>query len=83
MSGLESNLPVVWNEIMQWSVKELQGKSLQKSIRKLYLAAVYHLWLQRNALLPARTPKTEEQLLARIRWKVKTRLIAKFHSKCS
>jgi hypothetical protein len=46
---------------MQWTVAELQGKNLKYSIRKLYLVVVvYHLWMQRNALIQGRTPKTEE-----------------------
>jgi hypothetical protein len=44
-------------------------------------AAVYHLWQQRNALLHGKTPRTEEQIVSRIRWEVKARIMAKFPPK--
>jgi hypothetical protein len=58
----------------------MKGKQLQATTRKLcFDAAVYNMWLNRNALLHGRTPKTEDRILSKIRWEVKSRLIAKFH----
>jgi hypothetical protein len=59
----------------------MKVKKLQATARKLCFAAiVYNLWLNRNALLHGQTPKTEDGILSKICWEVKSRLIAKFHS---
>jgi hypothetical protein len=72
---------VSWNSIVQWSMVSMKGKKLQAIARKLcFAAAVYNLWLNKNALLHGRTPKTEDGILIKIRWEVKSRLIAKFPS---
>jgi hypothetical protein len=58
------------------------GERLKACIRKIYLGAtVYHLWLQRNSLLHGKTPWTEKKMVSKIRWEVKTRVLAKFPPK--
>jgi hypothetical protein len=70
-----------WDLVVQWSIEIMPGKSLKSSIYRLYLGAVvYRLWLQRNALLHGKTPKTEEVILAQVKWEVRMRLLAKFSS---
>jgi hypothetical protein len=57
----------------------MRGKSLKACIQKLSLGAnVYYSWLQRNSLLHGKTPLIEENIVSRIRWEVKTRILAKF-----
>jgi hypothetical protein len=71
--------PIDWELIVRWSSMTMRGKGLHSTARKLCLAAtVYNLWMQHNSLLHGRTPKTEEEILSRIRWEVKVRLLAKF-----
>jgi hypothetical protein len=73
--------PDDWDLVVQWSIEVMQGKSLKSSIYRLCLGAVvYHLWLQRNALLHGKNPKTEEVIPAQIKWEVRMRLLAKFSS---
>jgi hypothetical protein len=53
---LVSNYPSDWDEIAVWSVVALKGNNMVTCVRKLCLgAAVYHLWLQRNAILHGKT----------------------------
>jgi hypothetical protein len=74
-----SNYPSDWDEIVVWSVVGLKGNNMVSYVRKLCLgAAVYHLWLQRNAILHGKTPRTKEQIISRIRWEVRARVMAKF-----
>jgi hypothetical protein len=76
------NVPLDWENIEVWCLKELQGKSLKASLGRLCLgASVYHLCKQRNDLLYNNTPRTEEALLARIRWKARARIVAKGYFK--
>lgn len=79
---LVSNPPTGWDDVVLWSVAELQGRSLKSCVCKLcFGAAVYHLWLQRNVLLHGKTLRTEEQIVSRIRWKVRTRVLVEFPSR--
>jgi hypothetical protein len=76
------NVPLDWESIEDWCLKELKGKSLKANLGRLCLrATVYHLWKQRNNLLHNNTPRTEEALLARIRWEARARIVAKGHFK--
>jgi hypothetical protein len=38
---------------------------------------VYHLWKQRNDLKHGNTPKSLEAIIARIRWEIRARIMAK------
>jgi hypothetical protein len=71
-----------WDEVAIWSITTMKGSTLGSSVRKLcFGAAVYHLWLQRNALIHGKTPRTEEQIISRIRWEVRSRVMAKFSAR--
>jgi hypothetical protein len=73
------DIPISWDSIVQWSLGCMKGKQLQATARRLcFAAAVYNLWLNRNALLHGRAPKTEDGILSKIRWEVKVKLIARF-----
>jgi hypothetical protein len=66
-----------WEDIEEWSLVDLKGKSLWTTFCRLCLgASIYHLWRQCNDLLHRNVPRTEEQIIARIRWKVKTKIMA-------
>jgi len=71
--------PIDWELIVRWSSMHTKGKGLLSTSRKLCFAVtVYNLWMERNFLLHGRTPKTEEEILSRIRWEVKVIILAKF-----
>jgi hypothetical protein len=76
------NVPLDWENIEDWCLKALKGKSLKASLGRLCLrATVYHLWKQRNNLLHNNTPRTKKALLARIRWEARAKIVAKGHFK--
>jgi hypothetical protein len=69
-----------WDEVENWGPKVLRGKSLKTCLGRLCFAAVvYHLWKQRNDLLHKSNHRSEEDILAQIRWEVRARIIAKGH----
>ena len=73
-----------WDNLVVWGLGNLKGKSLRVLLCKLaWWSSVYHLWLQRNAVVHASTVRSEEQLLKNIRKDVKVRLErkGKFHKK--
>jgi hypothetical protein len=75
--------PDDWDLIVKWSSAGMKGKNLHSTARKLCFAAtVYNLWMQRNCLVHDRNPKTEEALLSKIRWEVKSRILYKFPQNC-
>jgi hypothetical protein len=79
-----------WDDVVEWSSAALKGKSLWTTLCRLcFAAAVYHIWRQRNDLLHGNVPRTEEQfyfiffdkrteeqIVAHIRWEVKTKIMA-------
>lgn len=68
------------DEVEDWGPKTLWGKSLKTCLGRLCFAAVvYHLRKQRNTLLHRNNPRSEEDILAHIRWEVKARIMAKGH----
>ncbi len=67
-----------WEDVVKWSVEVLHGKSLKISLCKLSIgAAVYHLWKQQNDLFFCNIPRSEEAIIAQIKWQVRARLLAK------
>jgi hypothetical protein len=74
--------PNGWDDIFGWSRNFMRGKNLHAIARKLYLAAaLYNIWIQRNAFMHNGSPRTEEALLSKIRWEVKVRLLSKASQK--
>jgi len=62
---------------VEWSSAALKGKSLWTILCRLcFGVAVYHIWKQRNDLIHGNVPRTEEQLVAHIRWEAKTKIMA-------
>ena len=72
---LVSNAQFVWEDLIAWGARELKGKGLRVIACKLaWWATVYHIWLQRNAIVSEERISTEEQLKRSIIKDVKTRL---------
>jgi len=58
--------------------REWKNKSLKANICRLVLSAtVYNIWRNRNELKYGNHPKTEEQLMQKIFWEVRTRVLGK------
>jgi hypothetical protein len=76
-SCLISDPKLVWDEVVEWFSSELKGKNLAVSLCKLCFAAtVYHLWRHRNGLLHGNTPRSEEIIVANVKWDVRTKILA-------
>jgi hypothetical protein len=51
---------------------------MKENLCRLSLGAVvYHLWMQRNDLKLGNQPRTEEEIVKRIIWEIRARMIAK------
>jgi hypothetical protein len=64
---------------VKWFQAEVSGKSLFSSVicKLCFGATVYHFWRLRNDLLHGNIPRSEEGIIAQIKWQVRTRLLAK------
>lgn len=68
--------PLFWEDVEIWSVKMLQGKNLEACLCRLWLGAViYHLWRNRNDLQHGNAPKSEEAIVANIKWEVRSKVL--------
>ena len=69
---------VLRSEILQNGIRQWEKNSLKGILCRLVLGAViYHLWCTRNELKHSAQPSTEEQLLKKILWEVRSRLAGK------
>lgn len=67
-----------WDSVVSWFQEEVRGKSLFSVICKLrFGATVYHIWRHRNDILHGNIPRSEEGIIAQIKWQVRARLLAK------
>lgn len=65
---------VEWDEVVTLGIAELQGASFQDVVCKLALgAAYYNIWKHRNDIRHGNKLNSEEQILKRIDWEVRTR----------
>ena len=76
------NPPIIWEDIIQLGCSNWGSKTLKFLLCCLALgSALYHIWCNRNEILHAghilhaSNPITEEQILKRILWEVRTRVI--------
>jgi hypothetical protein len=61
----------------------MTGRSFKATLERLSLGAIVdQLWRQRNELMHHNTPRTEESILAQIKWEVRSRFMAKGSFKC-
>jgi hypothetical protein len=71
-----SDLKMEWGDIATWSSVALKGQGLWTTLcRRSLGAAVYHIWRQRNDLVHGNTPQTEEQIVAHVRWEVRSKIM--------
>jgi hypothetical protein len=64
--------------VENWSIKELRSDCLKSRLCRLFLgAAVYHLWKHRNGILHENSLSYEEQIVAKIKWDVRARIMSK------
>ena len=67
--------PIIWDDIVQLGCKSWGKKSLLFILcRLVFGAVVYNLWHTRNEPRHAGSPRTEEQILKKVMWEVRTRL---------
>ena len=72
------NPPVIWDEIMQLGISNWGNKALKGLLCRLVLGfVVYNLWRTRNDIKNSGQPNTEEQILKKILWEVRARIVEK------
>lgn len=65
---------VEWDEVVTLGIAELQGASFQDVVCKLALgAACYNIWKHSNYIHHGNKLNSEEQILKRIDWEVRTK----------
>jgi hypothetical protein len=73
-----ANPSTVWEDILQLGCSNWSSKSLKAIFCRLVLGStVYNIWCTRNELKHAGHPFTEEQILKKIMWEVRTRIVGK------
>jgi hypothetical protein len=69
---------VLWDHIVQQGCSSWFHKTLKCLIFRLVLGStIYNIWLTRNELIHAGHPCSEEQILKKIVWEVRTRIVGK------
>jgi hypothetical protein len=64
--------------IIMWAVRDLKGRGLNATLCRVCLStAVYNIWKQRNGIKHANQLKTEEKIVQRISWEIRTRIVMK------
>jgi hypothetical protein len=72
------NLSVKWDDIVQQGCSNWVHKTLKCLLCRLVMGSVvYNLWRTRNEIKHAGLPSTEEQLLNKILWETRNRIIGK------
>lgn len=67
------NPPVDWDEVVKLGMRKWNKKSLNANICRLVLSStVYNIWRNRNEIKHGNHPKTEEHILQKIFWEVRT-----------
>lgn len=70
--------PICWAEIVDVEKRESREKVLKCFVCRLdFGVAVYHIWRTRNDLRPGNSPFSDVQILQRIKWEVRVRIIVK------
>jgi superfamily II helicase len=66
-----------WEDVENWSIKELRLDCLKSRLCRLCLgAAAYHLWRHRNDILHGNSLSSEEQIVAKIKWDVRACILS-------
>jgi hypothetical protein len=69
---------MIWDDIVQLGCSNWGHKTLKCLLCCLVLGSVvYNLWQTRNELKHVGIPSTKEQLLKKILWEVRTRIVGK------
>ena len=72
------NPSVIWDEVMQLGISNWGNKTLKSILCRLVLSSeIYNLWRARNEIKHAGQPNTEQQMLKKILWEVRARIVGK------
>jgi hypothetical protein len=72
------NVPITWKDILLLGLNDWSCKSLKAILCRLALGSVvYNIWCTRNEIKHAGHPKSEEQLLKKILWEIRARVVGK------
>ncbi|XP_059433958.1 uncharacterized protein LOC132167079 [Corylus avellana] len=74
----ENNSPIIWDEVLKLGISKWGTKTLKGLLCRLVLGSViYNLWCTRNELKHSGHPISEEQILRKVLWEVRTRIAGK------
>ncbi|XP_059446512.1 uncharacterized protein LOC132178068 [Corylus avellana] len=74
----ENNSPIIWDEVLKLGISKWGTKTLKGLLCHLVLGSViYNLWCTRNELKHSGHPISEEQILRKVLWEVRTRIAGK------
>jgi hypothetical protein len=72
------NPSIKWDEIIHMGISKWENKNLKGIIYRLVLGSiVYHIWCTRNEFQHYEHPLTEDRLVKRVIWEVKTRIVGR------
>jgi hypothetical protein len=69
--------PTIWDDILQLGYKSWGKISLHFLLCRLVFGSIYNLWHTKNEIRHAGSPSTEEQILKKVMWEVRTRLVGR------
>ena len=69
---------IIWDEVLQLGIKKWGNKTLKGLLCRIVLGSViYNLWQTRNEIKHSGLPSFEEQILKRVLWEMRTRIVGK------
>jgi hypothetical protein len=69
---------LIWKEVLQLGIKNWGNKALKGLLcRLVFGSVVYNLWRTRNEVKHYGSPNTKEQIVKRILWEVRARIVGK------
>ena len=72
------NIPIIWKDILTLELNDWCCKSLKAILYRLTLGSVvYNIWCTWNEIKHAGHPRFEEQLLKKILWEIRARVVGK------
>jgi hypothetical protein len=72
------NVPIIRKDILTLGLNDWCSKSLKAILCKLALGSVvYNIWCTRNEIKHAGHPSSKEQLLKKILWEIRAKVVGK------
>jgi hypothetical protein len=71
-----NNSSIILDEVLKLGIRKWKSKTLQGLLCRLVLGSViYNIWQTRNEMKHLGHPSSEEQILKKVLWEVRTRIV--------